>query len=161
MAIVKLAHDAVCAECGATLKKGTTVKAYKRSNGSIIYYGFDCHKRQVPNAPEATPYKAPQELAIKADDVLSEILSVLRQIRDHLMGNTVSTEQALEEMAKENPPSELTAKDWARFWATAKKLGLDKEAVYALFQTRSLKDKIRTRADLEAAIQTMKEMTSL
>jgi hypothetical protein len=161
MAIVKLAHDAVCAECGATLKKGTTVKAYKRSNGAVIYYGFDCHKRQVPQAPEQTPYKAPQELAIKADDLLSEILSVLRQIRDHLIGNTVPTEQVVEEVASNSAPSELTAKDWARFWATAKKLGLDKEAVYALFQTRSLKEQIRTRADLEAAIQTMKEMTSL
>ena len=161
MAIVKLAHDAVCAECGATLKKGTTVKAYKRSNGSIIYYGFDCHKRQVPNAPEETPYKAPQELAIKADDVLSEILSVLRQIRDHLIGNTVPTEQVLEETANANQPSELTQKDWARFWATAKQLGLDKEAVYTLFQTKSLKERIRTKADMEAAIQTMKEMTAL
>jgi len=55
----------------------------------------------------------------------------------------------------DEPPS---AKDWARFWARARELGFDRESLHELYGVESMKDIIKTRADME---QILKEIAEL
>jgi hypothetical protein len=56
----------------------------------------------------------------------------------------------------DEPP---TAKDWARFWARARELGFDRESLHELYGVESMKEVIRTRADMERVLREITELT--
>jgi hypothetical protein len=53
----------------------------------------------------------------------------------------------------------MTAKDWARFWARARELGFDRESLHELYGVESMKDIIKTRADMEQILKEIAELT--
>jgi hypothetical protein len=159
MAIEVLKKDARCNECGALLKRGTKAKVYRRSDGTVLVYGFDCHKQQQNNNDEHLP---PREGF--GSDALAEALADIRRalwtIVELLKKGSpkeVSTEQVLEEIAEEAGKPQLTQKDWARFWGAVKRLGLDREAVHEYLGVESVKEVAKTPADLEEIIERLKQ----
>lgn len=156
MAIVELKHDALCEECGALLRKGTRVKAYRKSNGEVIYYGFNCHRRTPTAKPSPSPAQ-PKQLPVDLTDLLQTIAATLKEIRDHLLQSPQSPSAPTDDS---EPQDALTQKDWARLFAIAKKLGFNREQLHDIFQCKSLKDVIKNKADLESAIQMLKELAA-
>jgi hypothetical protein len=55
----------------------------------------------------------------------------------------------------DEPP---TAKDWARFWARARELGFDREALHELYGVESMKEVIKTRSDMERVLREIQEL---
>jgi len=53
---------------------------------------------------------------------------------------------------------QVTAKDWARFWAKARELGFDRETLHEIYGVESMKDIIKTRKDMD---QILKELEAL
>lgn len=53
MAIERLRKDMHCSECGALLKAGTVAKVYRKRDGTVLVYGFNCHSRKVENSEKA------------------------------------------------------------------------------------------------------------
>jgi hypothetical protein len=159
MAIEKLKKDARCNECGALLKKGTRAKVYRRSDGTVLVYGFDCHKRQQTNNDEHLP---PREGF--GSDALAEALADIRRALWTIVEllkkgapKEVPTEQVLDEIAEEAGKPQLTQKDWARFWGTVKRLGLDRETVHEYLGVESVKEVAKTPEDLDEILERIKQ----
>jgi hypothetical protein len=159
MAIEVLKKDARCNECGALLKKGTRAKVYRRSDGKVLVYGFDCHKRQerTDNGEHLPPREGFGSDALA--EALADIRRALWTIVELLRGapKEVSTEQVLDEIAEEAQKPSLTQKDWARFWGTVKRLGLDREAVHEYLGVESVKEVAKTPEDLEEILERLKQ----
>jgi PHP family Zn ribbon phosphoesterase len=148
MAIERLKKDARCSECGALLKKGTRAKVYRRSDGTVLVYGFDCHKRQSTDNSDAL------------SDALSDIRRALWTIVELLKKGApkeIATEQVLDEIAEEAQKPQLTQKDWARFWGTVKRMGLDRETVHEYLGVESVKEVAKTPEDLEEILERLKQ----
>jgi len=148
MAIERLKKDARCSECGALLKKGTRAKVYRRSDGTVLVYGFDCHKRQSTDNSDAL------------SDALSDIRRALWTIVELLKKGApkeIATEQVLDEIAEEAQKPQLTQKDWARFWGTIKRMGLDRETVHEYLGVESVKEVAKTPEDLEEILERLKQ----
>ena len=148
MAIERLKKDARCSECGALLKKGTRAKVYRRSDGTVLVYGFDCHKRQSTDNSDAL------------SDALADIRRALWTIVELLKKGApkeIATEQVLDEIAEEAQKPQLTQKDWARFWGTIKRMGLDRETVHEYLGVESVKEVAKTPEDLEEILERLKQ----
>ena len=162
MAIERLKKDARCNECGALLKKGTRAKVYRKADGTVLVYGFDCHgkKRPTQNENEA-PKKELDEALVEA---LADIRQALWTVVTLLKGNgekTVPTEQVLDEVnGKEPEPEEQapTAADWRRFWVTVKRLGWDNQSLHELYQCESMKEVIKTKSDMEKVLEELRAL---
>jgi hypothetical protein len=52
----------------------------------------------------------------------------------------------------------ITAKDWARFWARCRELGFDRESLHEIYGVESMKEIIKTRADMERVLKEIAEL---
>jgi hypothetical protein len=59
-------------------------------------------------------------------------------------------------VAQEEP---VTTKDWARFWARCRELGFDRESLHELYGVESMKEVIKTRADMERIIKELEDLS--
>jgi hypothetical protein len=53
---------------------------------------------------------------------------------------------------------QITAKDWARFWARARELGWDRESLHEIYGVESMKEIIKTRSDMERVLKEIAEL---
>jgi hypothetical protein len=53
----------------------------------------------------------------------------------------------------------VTTKDWARFWARARELGWDREALHEVYGVESMKEVIKTRKDIERVLKEIEELS--
>lgn len=177
MAIEKLAKDTRCSECGAVLKRGTRAKVYRKADGSILVFGFDCHggrggkKSSAQNGDASSPAPAVPPVVVETlAEALNRIERALWTIvallqKAHGVLPTETEVKAVQEAAEEKKEAEegepLTQQDWARFWVTAKRLGFTREQLHQIFEVESLKEVIKTRQDLEDAINLLKQVSGL
>jgi hypothetical protein len=54
---------------------------------------------------------------------------------------------------------QVTARDWARFWARVKEMGWTREDLHELYQVESMKDIIKTRKDIERILKELEELS--
>jgi len=54
--------------------------------------------------------------------------------------------------------AELTAKDWARFWAKVRELGFSREELHAVYGVESMKEIIQSREDIDRVLQELAEL---
>jgi len=158
MAIERLRKDARCNECGALLKAGTRAKVYRRSDGKVLVYGFDCHQRKQQNDNEHLPPRegfSDEALAEALANIQRALWTIVELLKQHLGTKEVPTEQVIEEIAQEvKPPSQ---KDWARFWGTVKRLGLDRDAVHEYLGVESVKEVVKSAKDLNDLLERIKQ----
>ncbi len=67
------------------------------------------------------------------------------------------------EPVEQTPPqqqqSELTQRDWARFWMKVRELGFTKEELHELYSVSSMKELAKTPADLDRILSELKELS--
>lgn len=157
MAIEVLKRDMRCSQCGALLKKGTKAKVYKRKDGTVLVYGFNCHQREEPTET----VESSNDILTPLLDALADIRQTLHKILDALKGSSgVPTEQVIEELEQEaqEQGTPLEASDWRRFWATVKRLGFDAQSLHEIYQCDSLKDIIKTKEKMEEVLEELRKM---
>ena len=62
------------------------------------------------------------------------------------------------EPATKATEEQVTAKDWARFWARARELGFDRESLHELYGVESIKEIVHSRKDLERILKELEDL---
>jgi len=89
MEVVTLRTNQRCQECGKELPKGSQVRMYRRSDGSVLFYCLDGHpqrdNRTVTNRGNRTSRGVPPSANLsEVVSILSEILKTLQDIRSDI-----------------------------------------------------------------------------
>jgi len=83
--VVTLKTNQRCGDCGRTLTKGSKVRMYRKTDGSLVFYCLGDHQRERGN-PATSGEKS------EAITLLREMVSLLREIRDCLKSSCDGTE---------------------------------------------------------------------